>query len=145
MNSSEEKIWRGEYTIETSASAAVVWGLLSYVDGWKNWNAGVERIEITGPFIAGTEFQMTTPGQERFTSRLVEVRPLELFIDETRIDNLVIRVSHRIENQGLNQTRVTYAVEAIGEGAAEIGPMVSADFPDVLRSLARAAETSESM
>jgi hypothetical protein len=116
--------------------------LFADVSGWKRWNAGVERIEIDGPFAQGTTFVMTPPGQDPLTSVLVEVRPLELFVDETRVGNLVVRVAHRIERLGAHRTRVVYAVEAIGDGCSEVGPLVSADFPEVLNILSATAESS---
>jgi hypothetical protein len=75
---------------------------------------------------------------------LIDVRENECFVDETRIGDLVIEVAHRIEPLAPSRTRITYAVEARGPGAAEIGPMVSADFPDVLAALVKAAEGARS-
>lgn len=133
--------WRKEYSIETTATPAAIWRLFADVPGWKRWNSGIEEIRIDGPFEAGTEFHMKPPGQEMLTSQLVEVRANECFVDETRVDDLVVRVSHRIERSGDGgPTRIVYAAEAIGPGAEEVGPMVSADFPDVLRGLADLAE-----
>ncbi len=143
MNSSTEESWSCEYAVETSASPEAIWRLFSDVPGWKNWNPGVERIEIHGPFAAGTTFEMTPPGQETITSVLVEVREPVLFVDETRVDNLVVRVAHRIEPMPSGRNRVVYAVEAAGPGCSEIGPMVSSDFPEVLKGLAALAESEQ--
>ncbi|HEV2693274.1 MAG TPA: SRPBCC family protein [Verrucomicrobiae bacterium] len=133
--------WTQEYSIETSATPEVVWRIFSDVPGWKKWNAGIEQIEMTGPFAVGSQFVMTPPGQEPLMSRLVEVRENEVFVDETRVDELIVLVAHRIGRVSAYRTRVTYAVEAIGPGCAEIGPAVSSDFPDVLKSLVRLAES----
>ena len=134
--------WQHEYSIETHAAPEAVWGLFRDVTGWKAWNAGIEEIALDGPFTAGTELTMKPPGQEALRSRLVEVRENECFVDETRVDDLVVTVAHRIERLDAARTRVTYAVAAAGPGAAEIGPMVASDFPDVLASLARCAESA---
>ena len=32
--------------------------------GWKTWNAGIEHIDIDGPFAAGTWFTMKPPGED---------------------------------------------------------------------------------
>jgi carbon monoxide dehydrogenase subunit G len=143
MQVSEESLWRGEHSIDTKATAQTIWKLFCDVPGWKRWNAGIEQIEITGPFTAGTVFYMRPPGQETLTTRLVEVRPNESFVDETSVGDLLVRVAHSIQPLGNGRTRVIYSVEAIGPGAAEIGPLVSADFPDVLKSLSALAESSE--
>ena len=133
--------WHGEHSIEITASPEAIWRVLCDVASWTQWNAGVERIELEGPFASRTWFTMQPPGQDAFRSRLIDVRENERFTDETRIEDLVVTVVHRIEPLGAGRSRVVYAVEAAGPGAADIGPAISADFPDVLAALAaRAAE-----
>jgi hypothetical protein len=136
----EKQVWRGEYGIETSAPADIIWSILCDVPNWKTWNAGIEHIEIDGPFEAGTWFTMKPPGEDSLRSRLVEVRTNELFVDETRLGDLAITVAHRIESLGAGRTRIVYAVDAVGPEAAEIGPAVVSDFPQVLAALAQLAE-----
>ena len=135
--------WHKEYSIETRASAEVLWSLFRDVSGWKHWNAGIESIELDGPFADGTWFTMKPPGQEALRSQLVEVRQNEGFVDETRMGDLVIQVAHRIQRIGPGRTRVVYSVEASGTDAPEIGAAISSDFPEVLAALAAHAERSE--
>jgi hypothetical protein len=136
----DEHIWRHEYAIETSATAETIWSIFRDVPGWKNWNAGIEQIDIDGPFAAGTWFTMKPPGEEALRSQLVEVRENACFVDETRVGDLAILVAHRIESVGPARARVVYAVDARGPQASEIGPAVASDFPEVLASLAKLAE-----
>ena len=136
----KKQIWRGEYAIETAASAGIIWSIFRDVPGWKTWNAGIEHIEIDGPFSAGTWFTMKPPGEDPLRSKLVEVRENACFVDETRVGDLVITVTHRIEPLGSGRTRIIYAAEASGPEAAEIGPAVASDFPEVLAELAKLAE-----
>ncbi|MET3910624.1 hypothetical protein ABID59_004983 [Bradyrhizobium sp. S3.3.6] len=138
---SDENTWQCEYAIETSAPAETIWSIFRDVRSWKAWNAGIERIDIDGPFVAGTWFTMTPPGEDALRSQLIEVRENACFIDETRVGDLVIKVAHRIEPLGSARTRVVYAVDARGPQASEIGPAVASDFPEVLASLAKLAET----
>ena len=133
-------VWRHEYAIETSATAETIWRIFRDVPGWKNWNAGIEEIAIDGPFAAGTWFTMKPPGEEALRSQLIEVRDHACFVDETRVGDLVIKVAHRIEPLGSARTRIVYAVDARGPQAAEIGPAVASDFPEVLASLVKLAE-----
>jgi hypothetical protein len=114
MQSPDGNLWRAEHSVETNATAQAIWKLFCDVPGWKRWNAGIEHIEIAGPFAAGTVFYMRPPGQETLTSRLVEVRPNESFVDETSVGDLLVRVAHRIQPLRNGRTRVTYSVEAIG-------------------------------
>ena len=132
--------WRTEYAIETSATPATIWSIFRDVPGWKNWNAGIEQIDIDGPFAAGTWFTMKPPGEEALRSQLIDVRENVCFVDETRVGDLVIKVAHRIEPLGPARTRIIYAVDAQGPEASDVGPAVSADFPEVLASLAKLAE-----
>ncbi|WP_369720268.1 SRPBCC family protein [Bradyrhizobium sp. LLZ17] len=136
-----EETWRAEYGIETSANPNVVWSIFQDVRGWKTWNTGIEHIEIDGPFATGTWFTMKPPGQETLRSRLIEVRENQCFVDETNVGPLTITVAHRIESLGVGRTRIVYAAQANGPGAAEIGPAVASDFPEVLAALAKLAET----
>jgi hypothetical protein len=135
-----QQVWRGEYSIETVATADVIWSIFRDVPGWKTWNAGIEHIDIDGPFSTGTWFTMKPPGQDPLRSKLVDVRENLCFVDETRIGDLAIAVAHRIESLGAGRTRIVYAVDASGPKASEIGPAVASDFPEVLASLAKLAE-----
>jgi hypothetical protein len=138
---SDEEVWRKEYAIETTATAETIWSIFRDVPAWKNWNAGIEQIEIDGPFATGTWFTMKPPGEEALRSQLIDVRENLCFVDETRVGDLVVKVAHRIELLGSARTRVVYAVDARGPQASEIGPAVASDFPEVLASLAKLAET----
>lgn len=98
---------------------------------------------MNGPFEVGTEFVMTPPGQEPLAGRLVDVKENEVFVDETRVGDVVVLVAHRIQHLAPKQTRVVYAVQVTGPSAKEIGQAVSADFPDVLKTLATLAESKD--
>jgi hypothetical protein len=132
--------WQTQFSVETSASVEMIWQIFRDVGTWKNWNAGIESLEIDGPFASGTWFSMKPPGQDTLRSCLIEVRENECFVDETRVGELTVRVAHRIQRLGPASTRVTYSVEAEGPDAAEIGAAISSDFPEVLASLATLAE-----
>jgi uncharacterized protein YndB with AHSA1/START domain len=134
--------WTCEHSAEIAASSDTIWTLFTDVAGWPRWNAGIERIELTGAFQTGAIFSMTVPGQPpvTMTTRLIEVRPRESFIDETVVGDLVIVVSHRLEPRGPARTTVVYAMTATGPGAEEVGPAVSSDFPEVLSALKGLAE-----
>lgn len=136
-------MWTHEESIDTQATAAQVWALLSDVAGWQQWNAGIERIALHGPFASGTRFSMKPPGEEEFTSLLLDVRQNEGFTDETVLDGTCVRVYHEIATQPSGATRITYRTEITGPAAADIGPMVTADFADVLRALKQRAEAAD--
>jgi predicted ester cyclase len=128
--------WRCEHSVETSADPEVIWQLLQDVPSWPNWNAGIERIDLAGPFRTGTEFRMTLPGGHALISRLFRVTDGESFEDETCVGEVTVRVLHRIEVTGVGRCRITFSLVAVGPGCAEVGTAASADFPDVLNALA---------
>ncbi|HEY2346543.1 MAG TPA: SRPBCC family protein [Xanthomonadaceae bacterium] len=135
-------MWTHEHSIETSATPERIWNLFADVEGWKAWNAGIEDIALHGPFVAGTRFFMRPPGDEGFTSTLVRVEPGQGFTDETVIDGTRVLVHHEIGRTPAGDTRITYRTEITGPGAGEFGPMVTADFPQVLEALRNLAELS---
>ena len=135
-------MWTHEDSIETSAPAERVWELFANVERWKDWNAGIESIELHGPFAEGTTFTMQPPGQDALTSTLIEVRPNESFTDETVVDETRVLVRHRLVPLSPGHTKIIYSTQITGPGAAEIGPMVTSDFPEVLAALKNLAEQS---
>ncbi len=132
-------MWHREFSILIPATPATVWSLFSDVNGWRRWNAGIEQIELHGPFASGTSFTMKPPGQEAFTSTLLSVVEDAGFIDETVIGDIRVLVDHRIESVDDGTVRVTYAARVEGPGAADVGEAVTEDFPQVLEALARLA------
>ena len=133
-------MWTHEQSIETSASPARVWQLFVDVARWKDWNAGIEKIEIHGPFANGTTFTMQPPGQDVITSKLIDVKPNEGFTDETVVDDTRVIVSHRLVTLPSGRTKIIYSTEITGPAADEFGPLVTSDFPEVLAALKRLAE-----
>ncbi|GGY26600.1 SRPBCC family protein [Paludibacterium paludis] len=133
-------MWKTAYSIDSRARPETIWQLFRDVEGWQAWNAGIEEIQLHGPFAVGTWFTMTPPGQESLRSVLTEVVEPVVFTDETRVEGLVVVVSHRIDECEGGATRITYEIEVSGDGAEEAGRAISADFPDVLRALSGLAE-----
>src|SRR6185369_10044057 len=106
-------------------SVEAVWKVWSDVQAWPEWNAGVEKIQIDGPFAAGTRFVMTPPGEDGIEMRLATVRVNEEFTDIMDGGDIVVTTVHRVERLGENLTRVVYRTEIEGPGAEEIGPAIT--------------------
>jgi uncharacterized protein YndB with AHSA1/START domain len=136
----ETTMWRHEDSIETAARPERVWALFADVARWTEWNAAIETNELHAPFANGTTFTMQPPGQEALTSTLIEVRPNGGFTDETLVGETRVLVSHQLLPLSAGGTRIIYRTEITGPGALELGPMVTADFPDVLAALTQLAE-----
>ena len=91
-------MWEYEHSAETTAAPQVVWRLWSDVAGWPQWNNGIEKITVDGPFAVGTTFTMTPPGDEPIRMRLAE----RLHLRPQRIDGV-----HGVELRESEPRRVT--------------------------------------
>jgi uncharacterized protein YndB with AHSA1/START domain len=139
-------MWEYEHRVETTASPEALWRHWSSMEQWPRWNAGIERIEIDGPFEVGTTFAMTAPGDDDpVRMRLTEVVPGRLFTDEMDAGDFVVRTVHALEPAASGLTRVVYRTEITGPAAdqagPQLGPAITADFPDVVAALVRLAES----
>jgi uncharacterized protein YndB with AHSA1/START domain len=137
-------MWATEHSVETAASPRAVWRLWADVARWPEWNGDIERIEISGPFAVGSTISMTPSGGEPIELRIADATEPERFVDEADLGGVVVRTTHRIERVDADRSRIVYRMEIDGPGSdsvgPELGPQISADFPEVLAALARRAE-----
>ena len=137
-------MWTAEHSIETSAAPEAIWRLWADVGGWPEWNGDIERIELVGAFAAGGTIVMTPIGQEPIELRIAEAVEPELFVDEADLGEIVVRTIHRAQRLDPERARITYRMEITGPAAdtlgPQIGPEISADFPQTLAALAERAE-----
>jgi Polyketide cyclase / dehydrase and lipid transport len=137
-------MWANEDSIETSAAPEAIWRLWADVPGWPAWNGDIERIELVGPFAAGSRIVMTPIGEEPVELRIAEAVEPELFIDEAELGEIVVRTVHRVERLDGERTRISYRMEITGPAAdtlgPQIGPEISGDFPQTLAALVKRAE-----
>jgi hypothetical protein len=133
------------HTVETDVSPDAIWALYEAVSTWPSWDAEAELITRDGHFEAGTTGTMKFLGQEALQYRLKKVEPLREFVDETPVGPLVVRVSHLLEPKE-NGSRITYSAEIDGpeDQAHQVGPMITADFPETMASLIAVAKERSS-
>lgn len=138
-------MWEYEHSVETNAAPEAIWRLWADVDGWQRWNADIEHVTLTGPFADGGEIVMTPRGQEPVRLRLIDVREGEGFVDEAAFGGAVFTTAHELSPAGPGRTRVSYKMQITGPGAdtigPEIGPGITADFPDTIAALVALAES----
>ena len=136
-------MWDYEHCVETSADPAALGRYWSDVTTWPRWNAGVREVTIEGPFSAGTAFTMTGPDGEPIRMTLTEVVPAQAFTDVMDGGDVVVTTVHRLEPVA-GGTRVVYRTEITGPAAdvvgPELGPAITADFPEVLDALVAIAQ-----
>jgi len=137
-------MWTTEHSIETSAAPEEIWRRWADVAGWTEWNGDIERIELIGPFAAGSRIVMTPIGQEPIELRIAEAVEPERFVDEAELGEIVVWTIHRVELLERGRARVTYRMEITGPAAdtlgPQVGPEISADFPQTLAGLVERAE-----
>ena len=137
-------IWTTEHSIEAAASPESIWRIWADVPRWGEWNPDIERIELDGPFAAGSTITMTPRGQEPVELETAEVVEPERFVDEADLGDVVVRTLHRAERLDGERIRVTYRMEISGPAADTLGPelgrAISADFPEVLAALVERAQ-----
>jgi len=137
-------MWTAEHSIETSALPEQLWRLWADVDSWPEWNGDIERINLDGPFAVGGRILMTPIGQETVELTIAEALEPLVFVDEADLGDVVIRTTHRVDRVGNERSRVTYRMEITGAAAdtvgPQLGPAISADFPETLAALVARAE-----
>ena len=138
-------MWVAEHSIETTAMPEEIWRQWSDVAGWPEWNGDILRIELDGPFAAGSRITMTPIGQEPIELRIAEAVEPERFVDEADLGEIVVRTTHRVDRLNEGRARVTYRMEITGPAGdtvgPQIGPQISGDFPQVLAALVARAES----
>jgi hypothetical protein len=137
-------LWTTEHSIETTARPEEVWRVWSEVARWPEWNADLERAELSGPFATGSTITMHPRGGDAIELRIEETEERSGFVDVADLGVVVVRTVHRLSPIGGERGRVVYRMDITGPQAddlgPEIGPQISADFPDVLRALVGRAE-----
>ena len=138
--------YRYTHIVEADVAAQAVWALYEDVTTWPSWDAQAEKITRDGPFQAGTTGTMKFVGQDPLRYRLAKVEPLREFVDETPAGPLLVRVSHLLEPIATGRLLITYSAEIEGpeEAARQVGPMITADFPETMASLVALAKERSS-
>lgn len=115
-------MWVAEHSVETTATPEEIWQHWSDVAGWPEWNGDIERIELDGPFSAGSRITMTPIGQEPIELRIAEAVEPERFVDEADLGEIVVRTTHRVDRLNEGRARVTYRMEITGPAGDTVGP-----------------------
>ena len=138
-------MWAKEHSVETTAAPEQIWRVWSDVSEWPEWNGDIERIELVGSFAPGGRIVMTPFGDEPIELRIADAIKPELFVDEAELDEILVRTVHRVDALDDDRARITYRMEITGPAAdtlaPQIGPEISADFPETLAALAKRAES----
>ncbi|WP_139977646.1 SRPBCC family protein [Nocardioides litoris] len=127
-------------TATTDADPPAVWTLWSDPSSWPGWDPSVVAVALDGPFAAGTTGTMTLAGPVDVPLELAVVETGRRYLDELRLGDLVIRIDHVVEPRAGGGSTITVTTTITGPGAADVGPMVTAEAPLALAALTAAAE-----
>lgn len=128
-----------EHTVTTTASPEAVWALWSDIGSWHRWDPAVERVALEGHFAEGAAGTICLAGGVEAPFVLEIVEPHARYLDRLTIGDLVIRIDHQVTGiEGGSEVTVRTTVE--GDGADDIGPMVTGDTPKALEALTGMAE-----
>lgn len=132
-------MWIHEYAAETVVPRERVWEALADIDSWTAWDTSMAAIRLDGPFAVGSQISMTPHGQEPIKSTIVEISELERYADQTSFGGVTLQFSHTLADLEDGGTRIVHRLEITGADAdlvgPEIGPMITADFPEAMDGL----------
>lgn len=136
-------MWSYEYERTTEASPDAIWRVLADIDNWAAWDTSMESVTLTGPFAVGARVVMTPIGQESITSVITEIVDGRRYADRTEFGGVTLNFSHTLFPLSDGGSRVVHRLEISGDDAEtigpELGPAITADFPEAMDALLRAA------
>ena len=112
--------WSFEHSIETKLDRAAAWSYMTNPTHWAEHEAGVDRIELEGPFVSGTRGRTIGPNYEQ-EWELRDVLPDERFSIVGEGPGLTVTFTWMLADAGTG-TRLTQRI------AAEVSP--EAEFAD---------------
>ena len=132
-------MWTHEHTAETPLTPEAVWNVLKDLDNWPRWDTSMETVTLHGPFAVGSRVTMKPTGQEPITSVIAAITENEFYADQTDLGDVILRFSHTLTRRTEGGTRITHRLEITGPKASELGPelgpAITADFPEAMQAL----------
>jgi len=132
-------MWTHEHIADTDLKPEAVWKVLRDIDNWARWDTSMETVTLHGPFAVGSRVTMKPTGQEPITSVITAITENELYADETDLGDVILRFSHTLTRRADGGTRITHRLEITGPKAdelgPELGPAITADFPEAMQAL----------
>lgn len=141
-------MWTTTHEASTTAAPGAVWAALERLHSGTPLGPGSDAFELHCPFRVGTTLTVTPQGQDPMTSTIVALEPGSVYADQTVFGDLTLTFRHDLAPDGTGGTRVAHTLVVDGPGSDEVGPelgpQISADFPDAMRELLAAAEDARS-
>ena len=137
-------VWNHQLTLPTTASAEAIWRAWSDPSTWPQWDAGLDRVILNGPFVSGTTGTLTPKGGPTIRFKLLTVTPGSGFHDRSFLPLTTLDFIHTFSPATPNQpATITHRIEMRGWLTPlfrrVIGRGIVRDLPTTLASLARVA------
>lgn len=138
-------MWHAQHTLETTTSPESIWRCWVNVQGWPDWDDGLEWATLQGPMSVGSLGVIKRRGGERVPFRITEYVEGRSFTCLGRKLGTDVAFVHRLEPCSLG-TKLTHRVEATGPFAwllgLTFGRHIRESLPRAARKLAHLAERS---
>lgn len=106
-------MWHTEHTLETTTEPEAIWRRYKDVDGWPDWDEGLEWARLLGPLQVGSAGSLKRKGGVRQRFTVVDVQEGRGFTCLGRKLLASMRLEHRVEPSRLG-SRVTHRIEIHG-------------------------------
>ncbi|MDR0787815.1 MAG: SRPBCC family protein [Gemmatimonadota bacterium] len=105
-------MWQGRYETTTDVSADRLYRVITDVNNWNRWDAGIEFTKLEGEVRKGASFILKPKGGPNVKMSIEEIRPFQ-FVDIAHLFLTRMRTSHEYIQNG-NQTTIRFKVEVRG-------------------------------
>lgn len=142
----EEYRWEFKHSVQADAERQRAWEFWSHVENW-TVDPGIESVELSGPFEAGTEGTTRGTDGDVWSWKLVDVQPGESAKIEMELHGARARFEWRFEDSDRGRTRITQRILLVGDGARDYVERLGTQFrlgvlegmQRLARAIARAA------
>lgn len=135
-------MWHSEHTLETTTEPEAIWRRWVDVDGWPDWDEGLEWAKLLGPLREGSSVSLKRKGGLRERFRVVAVHEGRGFTCAVKKLLTRFELVHTVEPSHLG-SRVTQRIEVTGIMAwwfhLTMGRWIRQTQAPALRKLARIA------
>jgi hypothetical protein len=126
--------WDYAPSADTAHPPAAVWRVYADVAAWPAWKHDVERVDLDGPFAAGTTGRLHVRGQAPMPYRIVSATPDLEYVSETEVaPGIVLQIAHTLVRQPGGGTRITHRAKVPRAALDVYGHDFSPRFNEGLR------------
>jgi hypothetical protein len=138
-------MWQFECSEETTASPTEVWALWSRPARWPEYDEGIVRARLDGPFVAGAKVRLKPKGGPTSWLEIVTAEPERGFSTLAKLPLAQLRFSHEVTDAGDGKHLLTSRIRVTGALSRVVARLfrLAGNEVAMLRNLARLAEQQE--